>query len=323
MVSCVLRSWRLPFAMSNQLSGNDCAEDFGNSAERCAHVQDLWKWRLVLAYDGTKYSGWQYQERPATVQYMVENALLKITKLGRKDLHLVGASRTDAGVHAWGQVAHFTTPFSFDQLESLHAGLNGILPHDIRVREISAVQPKFHARYSATKKTYHYKIYNGTIMDPFQHAYAYHCAHKLNVDAMRQAAEYFIGKHNFSAFITTSRDGFPKDPRREIFRFDLVKMDANLQLEIEGSGFFYKQIRNMVALLLEIGKEALPPDIILDVLASCDRRRLAKLACVAQPQGLCLISVSYVATDLEPPPGSPKSCFGRHPQINKCILPYY
>ncbi|GLJ58870.1 hypothetical protein SUGI_1481130, partial [Cryptomeria japonica] len=167
---------------------------------------------------------WQYQIKPATVQCIVGDALTKITKLGRKELGLVGASRTDAGVHAWGQVAHFTTPFFFDQLESLHAGLNGVLPPDIRVREVAAVKTDFHARYSALKKTYHYKIYNDAIMDPFQNLYAYHFAHKLNIDVMRQAAKYFIGQHDFSAFITMSRGGLPTDPRREIFRFDVVKM---------------------------------------------------------------------------------------------------
>ncbi|KAH9312085.1 hypothetical protein KI387_027120, partial [Taxus chinensis] len=244
-----------------------------------------------------------------TVQCAVGDALTKLTKLGRKELSLVGAGRTDAGVHAWGQVAHFTTPFLFDQLESLHAGLNGILPHDIRVREITAVKNEFHARYSALKKTYHYKIYNDAIMDPFQYSYACHCAHKLNINVMKQATNHFIGMHDFSAFITMSHDGLPRDPRREIFRFDVVKMGANLQLEIEGSGFFYKQVRNMVALLLEIGKEAIPPDIVLEVLASRDRRRLARLCRIAPPQGLCLMSVTYAAADIEHPPGSPVACY--------------
>ncbi|XP_059072050.1 uncharacterized protein LOC131073517 [Cryptomeria japonica] len=267
--------------------------------------------------------GWQYQIKPATVQCIVGDALTKITKLGRKELGLVGASRTDAGVHAWGQVAHFTTPFFFDQLESLHAGLNGVLPPDIRVREVAAVKTDFHARYSALKKTYHYKIYNDAIMDPFQNLYAYHFAHKLNIDVMRQAAKYFIGQHDFSAFITMSRGGLPTDPRREIFRFDVVKMGANIQLEIEGSGFFYKQVRNMVALLLEIGKEAVPAEVVFDVLASCDRRTLARHCIIVPPQGLCLMSVTYATTDLETPPGSPTACYGRQPQISKCTLVYY
>lgn len=112
-------------------------------------IQDWYKWRLVLAYDGTKYAGWQYQQSPPTVQCTLEKALTRATKLQRKDFCLVGASRTDAGVHAWGQVAHFFTPFNYDNLEELHAALNGLLPTDIRVREISPASAEFHARFSA------------------------------------------------------------------------------------------------------------------------------------------------------------------------------
>ncbi|CAI8610869.1 unnamed protein product [Vicia faba] len=111
-------------------------------------IQNGYKWRLVLAYDGTRYAGWQYQESPPTVQHAVEKALIQTTKLQRKDLQLVGASRTDAGVHAWGQVAHFITPFNYENLDRVHAALNGLLPSDIRLREISPASAEFHARFS-------------------------------------------------------------------------------------------------------------------------------------------------------------------------------
>ncbi|MED6142734.1 hypothetical protein PIB30_000298 [Stylosanthes scabra] len=112
-------------------------------------IQQDYKWRLVLAYDGTQYAGWQYQQSPPTVQCTVEKALMKATKLERKDLRLVGASRTDTGVHAWGQVAHFFTPVNYENLQDIHAALNGLLPTDIRVREISPASAEFHARFSA------------------------------------------------------------------------------------------------------------------------------------------------------------------------------
>lgn len=153
---------------------------------------------------------------------------------------MVGAGRTDAGVHAWGQVAHFVTPFTYDSLQSLHAAVNGLLPPEIRVREVSPAHPEFHARFSTRSKTYHYKIYNNPIMDPFQSLYAYHSVHKLNPTAMREAATYFVGKHNFSSFANASRnDGHP-DPVKTIFRFDIKEMDAILQLEVEGTGFLYR-----------------------------------------------------------------------------------
>ncbi|XP_022760794.1 uncharacterized protein LOC111306989 [Durio zibethinus] len=281
------------------------------------------KWRLLIAYDGTHYAGWQFQVSPPTIQCIVQKALVQITKLEREDLHFVGASRTDKGVHAWGQVAHFITPFNYDSLETIHAALNGLLPSDIRVREISAAMPEFHARFSAKSKVYHYKIFNDSIMDPFQRHYAYHSVYKLNTAAMREAAKQFIGKHDFSAFVNASRNDRVLDPVKTIFRFDVIEMGALLQLEVEGSGFLYRQVRNMVALLLQIGKEAIPPDIVPKILLARDRRELAKYALSAPPHGLCLVAVKYKEEHLLLPLGSPTTSFGMHHTVSKCKLPFY
>ncbi|KAK2969673.1 hypothetical protein RJ640_025850 [Escallonia rubra] len=267
--------------------------------------------------------GWQYQESSPTIQCLLEQALIRVTKLERKNLHLVGASRTDAGVHALGQVAHFVTPFNYDSLESIHAALNGLLPTDIRVREISPAAPEFHARFSVTSKIYHYKIYNDTIMDPFQRQYAYHSVYKLNPDAMREAAKYFVGKHDFSAFVNASRNECPRDPVKDILRFDVIEMGYLLQLEVEGSGFLYRQVRNMVAILLQIGKEAIPPDIVPKILATRDRKELAKFALSAPPHGLCLVAVKYNEEHIRLPTGCPATSFGRRHSIRKCKLPCY
>ncbi|XP_064945263.1 uncharacterized protein LOC135596920 isoform X3 [Musa acuminata AAA Group] len=210
------------------------------------------KWRMVIAYDGTKFAGWQYQQSPPTIQCLIENALTCITKLDRKDLCLVGASRTDAGVHAWGQVAHFITPFMYDSLDTLHAALNGLLPPEIRVREISAACPEFHARFSTKSKTYQYKIYNYPVMDPFRSLYAYHSAYKLNPVVMREAAAYFVGNHDFSSFANASHNDRLGNPVKEIFRFDITELDALLLLEVEGTGFLFRQVRNMVILIQQL-----------------------------------------------------------------------
>lgn len=122
------------------------------------------------------------------------------------------------------QVVHFITPFSYDCVESIHAALNGLLPPDIRVREISAAVPEFHARFSAKSKIYHYKIYNDAVMDPFQRHYAYHSVYKLNTTFMRQAAGYFVGKHDFSAFVNVQRNDRVLNPVKSIFRFDVIEM---------------------------------------------------------------------------------------------------
>lgn len=121
-------------------------------------------------------------------------------------------------------MAHFVTPFNYDSLESIHAALNGLLPADIRVREISPAVPEFHARFSTESKIYRYKIYNDTVMDPFLRHYAYQCSYKLNATAMREAAKYFIGKHNFSAFVNASHNDRVRDPVKDIFRFDVHEM---------------------------------------------------------------------------------------------------
>ncbi|KAJ4721884.1 tRNA pseudouridine synthase [Melia azedarach] len=281
------------------------------------------KWRLVIAYEGTRYAGWQFQTSPPTIQCIVEKALIRVTKLEREDLCLVGASRTDTGVHAWGQVAHFITPFNYDSLESIHAALNGLLPSDIRVREISAAVPEFHARFSARSKIYQYKIYDDSIMDPFQRHYAYHSVYRLNTTLMREAAKFFIGKHDFSAFVNASRNDRVPVPVKNIFRFDVIEMGALIQLEVEGSGFLYRQVRNMVALLLQVGKEAIPPDIVPKILATRDRKVLAKYALSAPPHGLCLVEVNYNEEHLRLPVGCPATSFGRHHTISKCKLPFY
>ncbi|XP_024922557.1 uncharacterized protein LOC107433367 isoform X3 [Ziziphus jujuba] len=297
----------------NKGGGEDAANCVGMNPTVAA-----FKWRLLIAYDGTHYSGWQYQQSPPTIQCILEKALIHVTKLERKDLSLVGASRTDAGVHALGQVAHFVTPFNYDSLDSIHAALNGLLPADIRVREISPAVPEFHARFSTESKIYHYKIYNDTVMDPFLRHYAYHSAYKLNATAMREAAKHFIGKHNFSAFVNASHNDRVRDPVKNILSFDVNEM-----LEVEGTGFLYRQVRNMVALLLQIGKEAIPPDIVPMILATQDRKELAKYALSAPPHGLCLVSIKYNEQHLRLPSDCPLTSFGRHHTVRKCKLPFY
>ncbi|KAL8167373.1 hypothetical protein V2J09_008872 [Rumex salicifolius] len=257
------------------------------------------KWRLLIAYDGTRYAGWQYQASPPTIQCFIENALTKITKLERKDLHLVGASRTDTGVHAWGQVAHFITPFNYDDMGEMHSALNGLLPSDIRVREVRPVLPDFHARFSTKCKIYHYKIFNGAVMDPFQRHYACHSAYKLNTCVMREAAMFFVGEHNFSSFANAIRNDRIRDPVKNIHRFD---------------------INEMVALLMQIGREAIPPCIVPKILACQDRRVLAKYALSAPPHGLSLMEVKYKGDHLGLPEDSPAISFGRRSTIRKYAI---
>ena len=127
------------------------------------------------------------------------------------------------------QVAHFTTPFAYDCLDSIHSAINGLLPPEIRVREISAARPDFHARTSTKGKIYHYKIYNEAIMDPFHNFYAYHSAYKLNPHAMRQAAKHFVGIHDFTSFANAAHNDRERNPVKKITRFDVTEMVIDVQ----------------------------------------------------------------------------------------------
>ncbi|WJZ86863.1 hypothetical protein VitviT2T_006280 [Vitis vinifera] len=160
-------------------------------------------------------------------------------------------------------------------------------------------------------------------MDPFLRHYVYHSVYKLNTLAMREAAKHFTGKHDFSAFVNASHNDRSPNPVKNIFRFDVNEMGALLQLEVEGSGFLYRQVRNMVALLLQIGREAIPPNIVPWILATRDRKELAKYALSAPPHGLCLMSVKYNEEHLQLPSGCPATSHGRHHTVRKCKLPFY
>lgn len=121
-------------------------------------------------------------------------------------------------------MAHFLTPFNYESLDSIHRALNGLLPSDIRIREIGPVVPEFHARFSVTSKIYHYRIYNDTIMDPFQRHYVYHSGYRLNADVMIDAAKQFVGEHDFSAFANVSRNDRVPNPVKNIFRCEVIEM---------------------------------------------------------------------------------------------------
>ncbi|KAF6983164.1 hypothetical protein CFC21_001430 [Triticum aestivum] len=198
------------------------------------------------------------------------------------------------------RVAHFTTPFAYHCLDSFHSAINGLLPPDIRVREISAACPEFHARTSTKSKIYHYKIYNEA-----------------------EAANHFVGVHDFTSFANAVHNDRVRSPIKKISRFDVTKMDAIIQLEVEGTGFLYRQVRNMVALLIQVGREGLPPEIVPGIIAAKDRKELAKVALSAPPHGLYLMSVNYDKEILKPPVGSPPVSFGRTHQISRCKLLFY
>jgi tRNA pseudouridine38-40 synthase len=243
-----------------------------------------YKYKMTIAYDGTDYGGWQVQPNAITIQSLIERAL---TTILRSPISVVGSGRTDAGVHALGQSAHFVTNAPIDVFKTI-GSLNGLLPLKIRVLDLILVPPDFHARYKAISKTYHYRLHLEKIPDPFKQSYAYHVPHPVNLSLLEEAASLFIGKHDFTSF--TNRGSAAKNPIRTLRRLDVAPERGGVRLEFEGDGFKYKMVRNIVGTLLDVCAGKLSKEQILPILAAKDRRFAGR---AAPPHGLYLIEVAY------------------------------
>lgn len=225
---------------------------------------------LWLAYDGTRFGGWQLQrnsKKVLTVQGEVEKRLMKITQIDRDTLYVQASSRTDAGVHARGQVAHFYTGNkTIDDTRALQLSLNRMLPQDIVILDIREAPRGFSARFHAQEKMYKYYICNKEKVDPFRRNYTLHVWKKLDIDRMKDAAACFIGQHDFSSF-ANFRENMPKrNPIRRIKCVRIREEDGDIEVEIQGNGFLYKQVRNMVGALLSIGLGKIDKQSISDAL---------------------------------------------------------
>ena len=249
--------------------------------------------RLVLAYDGTDFHGWQRQPQAPTIQEELEARIEKITG-ARATLH--GSGRTDAGVHAAGQVANFRTECPIP-CASLVKALNDVLPVAVRVREAEDVPARFHAKYSAKAKTYRYRILQAAICPPFLARYVYHHPYPLDVRRMARAAQLLEGEHDFTSFAggdTSRKEKAPrKDPNvRRVFHSRLtVRKELQMMVyEIRGSGFLHHMVRNIVGTLLEVGSGKLSPEDIHGILEARDRARAGP---TAPASGLWLVKVEY------------------------------
>jgi len=246
------------------------------------------KFKLVIAYDGTGYEGWQVQKIGTGVQEKVEAALAKLFP-SKPRLH--SSSRTDTGVHALGMVAHFETEANKAAFtgRKLALALNAWLPDDIRIVRAARVPEKFHARFDAKGKQYRYSIWNHPAMNPLLRHTAWHVPRPLDLDLMRAAARHFIGKHDFQAFAANS--GYAIDSTfRTLTRCDIRRKGPLLTIIIEGDGFLYKMCRGIVGTLAQIGQGKFPPEEIKKMLASRDRRAAGMSA---PAHGLVLWNVFY------------------------------
>jgi tRNA pseudouridine38-40 synthase len=254
------------------------------SDERTSATQ---RWKCLVAYDGTAYSGWQAQPDKNAVQDHLER---RLAALLQTEVRIHGSGRTDAGVHARGQVFHFDSDWRHGA-EKLLAALRGGLPPSIQVRAAEPVTTDFHARFSAIGKTYHYHLIHGEWADPFEHAYTWSVPKRLDVAAMRAAAEALRGRHDFRAF-----SAFGGEERENTVRtlacLDLFEDGPRLRIEAEAEGFLYKMVRSLVGALAYAGMGKLTPARIAELLLT--RERTAEVE-TAPPQGLCLQHVRYPA----------------------------
>lgn len=245
------------------------------------------KYKLTIAYDGTCYGGWQIQNNSTSIQTLIENALATVL---RNPTPLTGAGRTDAGVHARAQIAHFTHDAEIDAYRTL-ASLNGLLPHDIRILKVESVPEDFHARYSALSKEYHYHLHLESVLDPFKRLYSYHFHQSLDLALLKEAASFFLGKRDFTSFANDSDEGSAgRNPVRTITRLDIVPERGGIRLEFEGDGFLYKMVRNITGTLIDVARGRTPLKTLPDIFMAKDRRRAGQ---AAPAQGLFLISVNY------------------------------
>jgi tRNA pseudouridine38-40 synthase len=244
--------------------------------------------RLTLAYDGTDYAGWQVQPNGTAVQEVVERAIEKV--LGVK-VRIHGSGRTDAGVHAAGQVAHFKIPDRAARIpiKRLCRALNGALPPDVRALKAEQAPEDFHARYSAKLKTYRYRIFTGEVLSPFDRRWALHWPRPLDVAAMRRAARVLAGRHDFAAF-SANPQREQESTVRTLKRLAVTRRGDWLTVTATADGFLYKMVRSLVGALLKVGAGKLPAADIKGILASRKRTALVE---TAPPQGLCLVRVCY------------------------------
>ena len=241
--------------------------------------------KLVLEYDGTNYHGWQFQPVVPTIQGEVQRALKKILK---KEVTVISAGRTDAGVHAKGQVANFkTSNLPLSPMQLLFA-LNSVLPQDIRVKDVKKVPEKFHAQKSACYKIYQYLIYNDAICRPWFRNFTWWISHPLDCELMREAAKKLIGRHDFSSF---QNQGSPSESTvRTVEKIKIFKRKSLICIFIKADGFLYKMVRNIVGTLVEVGRGKLSPSKMRLILEAKDRREAGP---TAPPQGLYLWRVGY------------------------------
>lgn len=240
---------------------------------------------MVVAYDGTSYHGWQTQPNAITVEQIINESL---TKLLGENIEVIGASRTDAGVHAYGNVAVFDTDTNIPA-EKISYALNRLLPDDIVIQESYEVEPDFHPRKCESIKTYVYRILNTSFDNPIKSRNAVHIYKKLDIDLMREAASYFVGRHDFKNFCSVHTQA--RSTVRIIYSLDIEREDDEIIIEVSGNGFLYNMVRMIAGTLIDVGSGRMKPERIGEILRSKKRDFAIN---TAPAKGLTLETIEFV-----------------------------
>lgn len=240
--------------------------------------------KLTIEYDGTDFCGWQKQVGLRTVEGVLNNALSVVLN---EEVSIIGSGRTDAKVHALGQVANFKSETQI-ALDRFSRAVNAYLPRDVAILSAEEVPMEFHSRYEPKRKTYIYKVQNGSVCRPVYRNYAGHYYRNLEEEKMRKALQMFVGEHDFKAFMSAGSK--IKKTVRTIYKAEISREKDLLIIEVEGNGFLYNMVRRIVGIVLEAGSGRLEIDEIPKILEEKDNKRTMRLA---PPQGLYLKTVQY------------------------------
>ena len=253
-------------------------------ADKKRNNRDMKRIKLVIAYDGTNYHGWQIQPNAVTVEGILNQALSDLCK---EEITVIGASRTDAGVHAYGNVAVFDTNSRIPP-EKMAFALNQHLPEDIRVQSSCQVPNDFHPRHCDSIKTYEYHISNRRISLPTERFYHHHFHWNVDVEKMQEAARYLVGEHDFKSFCSAKTQ--VTDTVRKIYGLDVWREENIIKLRISGNGFLYNMVRIITGTLLQVGTGHFQPEDVKEMLEMKDR---TKAGACAPPEGLRLVGIEY------------------------------
>lgn len=240
--------------------------------------------KLEIAYDGTNYCGWQTQPNGITIEEILNQ---KLSDLLEEPILVIGASRTDSGVHALANVAVFDTETKIPG-EKISFALNQRLPKDITIQSSCEVPQEFHPRYCNSIKTYEYKILNRTFDMPVLRLYTHFVYMPLNVEAMKEAAEYIVGEHDFVSFCSNKSQ--VKDTVRTVYSLDIKKENDIISLRIRGNGFLYNMVRIIVGTLIKVGLGVYPASYVKEMIEAKDRMKAGP---TAPAKGLTLVGIEY------------------------------